>query len=413
MSAARALLFAGLLGGAGGVLFLALVLPDGVRCEGRIRVTVSAFAAGGCAAAVLAMGVQGGLLLNGTAASFGEPATWRMGIGSFYGRTATAALIGLALVIIGLRTKTALRPLAWLGAAIALGGFGLSGHVVTSGPRWLTIPTLIAHTSAAAFWAGSLLPLWQVIRSNERVAPAVVERFSRLAVVAVGVLLVAGTIIAVLQVRSPGALLTTGYGLALTVKLALVAGLIALAAWNKLRLTPALGRRKASARRAMQKTIVTEMACVFAILVATGVVGTRAPPRVLAEGAAHAAHAGGSVETGLALTIIQEKRSADIVLASAWSGVNRARIALRDADGTPVEAHEVMLIASNPGAGVEPIERIAERAEDGTWRVDDLLLAPPGRWTLRLDVLINDFEKAILETRTDLLNRQPPPASGS
>jgi copper transport protein len=336
-----------------------------------------------------------------------------MGIGSFYGRTATAALIGLALVVIGLRTKTALRPLAWLGAAIALGGFGLSGHVVTSGPRWLTIPTLIAHTSAAAFWAGSLLPLWQVIRSNERVAPAVVERFSRLAVVAVGVLLVAGTIIAVLQVRSPGALLTTGYGLALTVKLALVAGLIALAAWNKLRLTPALGRRKASARRAMQKTIVTEMACVFAILVATGVVGTRAPPSVLAEGAAHAAHAGGSVETGLALTIIQEKRSADIVRASAWSGVNRARIALRDADGTPVEAHEVMLIASNPGAGVEPIERIAERAEDGTGRVDDLLLAPPGRRTLRLAVLINDFEKALLETRTDLLNRQPPPASGS
>ena len=407
MSMARTLLFAGLLGGAGGVLFLAVVLPGGIRCEDRIRGTVSAVSAGGCAAAVLAMGVQGGLLLNGTADSFFEPATWRMGVASYYGKTASAALIGLALVVVGLRSGAAFRPLALFGAAVALGGFGLSGHVVTSGPRWLTIPVLVAHTSAAAFWAGSLLPLWLVLEREEKAASAVIERFSRFGVIAVGILLLAGTTIAVLQVRSPVALLKTGYGLALTLKLGLVAGLIALAVWNKLRLTPALAQGKASARRSLQRAIVAELALVFAILAATGVIGTRAPPRVLADGTAHAAHVGVGAETGLALTIIQESRSADIVLASAWSGVNRVQIVLRNIDRTTIEAQEVMLIASNPGAGVEPIERAAERAEDGTWRVDDVLLAPAGRWTLRFDVLISDFEKVILETRTDLLSRQP------
>jgi len=410
MAAMRALLFVGILGGAGGVLFLVLVLPGGAGSEARVQATISAFAATGCVAAVLAIGVQGGLLINGTAGSFLEAATWWTGVGSLYGRTAMAALAGLALVVIGLRSGTgsALRPAALLGAALALVSFGLSGHVVSSGPRWLTIPTLVGHTAAAAFWAGSLLPLRHVLGSVEGDAPAIVERFSRLAIVAVGILVVAGTIIAVLQVRSPGALLTTAYGLALTLKLGCVAGLIGLAAFNKLRLTPALARGDPAARGALRQTIAAELALVLAILVATGVLGTRPPPRVIAEGAAHALHqSAGSAnsETGFVLTVIQERQSADIVLASAWSGVNRVQIAIRDRSGSPLKAQEMTFIASNPGAGVEPIRRVAELTEDGTWRVDNLLLAPAGRWTLRVDVLISDFEKVIIETRTDLLSR--------
>lgn len=404
MATARALVFAGLLGGAGGVLFLGLVLPASVRSEERLRKTVTAIAAAGCAAAALAMGIQGGLLLNGPAASIFAFETWRTGVTSYYGRTASAALIGLALAVVGLRTGPGIRPLAWIGVAIALGGFGLSGHVVSSGPRWLTIPTLITHTAAAAFWAGSLLPLRQLLTQGDKAAAKVVERFSRLALVAVGLLFLAGLVIAALQVRSFGALLTTGYGIALTIKLALVTGLIALAAWNKFRLTPPLLRGKAAARVALQRTILAELALVGAILLATGFIGTRPPPRVLLAGAAHAVHLAGS-EEGLALTVIQERRTADIALASAWSGMNRIEFVLRSADGTPLEAQEVLLVASNIGEGVEPLRRAAELGEDGIWRVENLLLAPAGRWTLRLDVLISDFEMATIEARTDILNR--------
>ena len=36
------------------------------------------------------------------------------------------------------------------------------------------------------------------------------------------------------------------------------------------------------------------------------------------------------------------------------------------------------------------------------WRVDGVILAPPGRWTLRLEILVSDFEKPILETEFEL-----------
>ena len=98
MAGARALLFATILGGAGGVLFLALVLRPGTAAEGRVRAAVSLFAAVGVGAALLAIGVQGGLLVNGPASSFGSAEIWRIGAGSSYGRTALAALIGLALI---------------------------------------------------------------------------------------------------------------------------------------------------------------------------------------------------------------------------------------------------------------------------------------------------------------------------
>ena len=413
MASARALVFAGLLGGAGGTIFIALVLPVHAASEQRVRRTVFAIAALGGVAAIIAMAVQGGLLLNGPASSIIDPATWGMGITSHYGRTASATLIGLALVAIGLRGGARRRGLAWLGAAIALGGFGLSGHIVGSGPAWLTFPTLIAHTSAAAFWAGSLLPLRQVLGSGDRAAPMIVERFSRLAMAAVGILLLAGLIIALLQAGSFDALFTTGYGIALSAKLLLVAVLIAVATWNKLRLNPPLMRGRSGSRAALQRTILAELVLVGGILGATGFLGTRPPPRVLAEGAAHAAHFGAGDEAGLVLTIIQASRSAEIELASSLSGVNVARVTLSNPDGSRIEPQEVSLIASNPGAGVEPIVREAEPAEDGTWRVENLLLAPAGRWTLRLDVLISDFENAILETRTDLFSRQPPPLASA
>ena len=314
-------------------------------------------------------------------------------------------------MVAGLRagTGSVARSAAWLGAAVALVGFSLSGHIVPSGPAWLTAPALILHTMAAAYWAGSLLPLRQVLASDETDAPFIVERFSRLAVVAVAVLVVAGGIIAALQVRSASALVTTAYGLALTSKLVLVAGLIAVAAFNKLRLTPALARREPDALGALRRMIALEISLVLAILVATGVLGTRPPPRVLAEGAAHvASHGPGAVsDPGLFVTLVQDRYSADIELGSAWSGVTRARIALRDARGAPLAAREVTFIASNPGAGVEPIRRLADLAEEGGWTVDNLLLAPAGRWTLRVEALVSDFEKASFETRIDLVSANP------
>ena len=423
MLAVRLALYAGILGGAGGVVFLRLFRPaDGAgRATERIA---AALAAAGSLAALLAIGIHGGRLLGGPAGSLADASTWGTGLTSSFGATAVAATVGLALVAAGLwrHRPPPVRPLAhvgaglWLdwpailrrlpllGAVIALASFALSGHAVTAGPRWLTVPVLLTHTTAVAYWAGALLPLLYALRVLDKAAAPIVERFSRIAVGAVAALVIAGLIIAVLQVRSFGGLVGTTYGLVLLAKIGLVAGLIALAAANKLRLTPALVRREPGAARALGRIVAAEIALVIAILLATAALGTTPPPRALAGGAeSHAAHLQQPErDLGLATTIVSGGRSAEIVLDSELSGINSAEIIVRDGPGWPIEAQEVTLIAANPAAGVEPIRRAADRTQSGAWRVENLLLVPAGRWTLRLDVLVSDFEKAILDTEVEL-----------
>ena len=59
---------------------------------------------------------------------------------------------------------------------------------------------------------------------------------------------------------------------------------------------------------------------------------------------------------------------------------------------------------SDPSVGLEPIHYDAVLAEDGSWTVGDLVLPPLQRWSVRINVLISDFERVSLET--DVLFRQ-------
>jgi hypothetical protein len=64
-----------------------------------------------------------------------------------------------------------------------------------------------------------------------------------------------------------------------------------------------------------------------------------------------------------------------------------------------LDAKEVILTLSNRSLGIEPIERRAERGRDCTWRVGNLVVPIPGRWQARIEILISDFEKVVVEGR--------------
>src|SRR5690606_36205139 len=125
------------------------------------------------------------------------------------------------------------------------------------------------------------LPLHRAVTRLGREAAPIVRRFSRIAVGAVALLVAAGLIMVVLQVGSMSGLVGTTYGLILLAKLALVAALLALAAINKLRLTPSLALGEPGAVMALRRTIAAEVGLALAILVATAALGTTPPPRVL------------------------------------------------------------------------------------------------------------------------------------
>lgn len=404
-AAARAILYLALFGAAGGVIYSRLIRPGEAFQAGTQRI-IAASALVGALAAVVTLGVQGGLLLGGPMRLLFEPATWAAGTGSTFGRTAICDLAGLALIWLGSRVRSTRWSglLCLAGAFLAVAGFALSGHVVTAGPRWLTSPPLLLHATAAAFWVGSLLPLHLTLTGSPAEAGRLLKRFSALAVWAVAGLIGAGVALAWLQVRQPMALVTTAYGQVLLVKLALVAGLLGLAALNRLRLTPALVRGEADAPRKLGWSISGEVILVTGVLIATATLGTTPPPRALMADTtadpqdmhAHAEH--GHAQAGQVLELQGAGFNATVAIQPGQVGDNVVTIALKNPVGQSLEVLEVSLRPSNPAKGIAPLQRSAERTGAGLWAVPSLTLGVAGSWDIELDVLISDFERQTAST---------------
>jgi copper transport protein len=87
---------------------------------------------------------------------------------------------------------------------------------------------------------------------------------------------------------------------------------------------------------------------------------------------------------------------ADMTLQPGRAGPNAVEIALVSATGEALDPLEVRVGFSDPARGVEPIRLDAVR--DGEiWRAGPVELPYDGDWTVRLDVLVDDFAKATLE----------------
>jgi len=75
---------------------------------------------------------------------------------------------------------------------------------------------------------------------------------------------------------------------------------------------------------------------------------------------------------------------------------------LMTGEATPLSAKEVTLTLSLPERGIEPIERGASLGPDGCWHVAKVELPFAGRWHVRIDALVTDFEQVTLEDDLEL-----------
>jgi putative copper resistance protein D len=146
------------------------------------------------------------------------------------------------------------------------------------------------HLIAAAAWIGGLVPLALLLsaaRGNQAFAWAslardAAQRFSALGVVSVGTLLVSGIVNAWILVGSVHALLVTGYGQLLMLKIAVFAIMLAFAAVNRFWLTPQLAispedGAERKALRQLTRNSVIEIALGFTIFAIVGALGTMHP----------------------------------------------------------------------------------------------------------------------------------------
>ncbi len=219
----------------------------------------------------------------------------------------------------------------------------------------------------------------------------VLNRFSRAAMVAVGLLVLTGLALAVVQLESFAALVETRYGIILSIKIALVAALLGLAALNRLRLTPALADDPLGTRP-LARSILAEAVIVVAILAVVAGWRFTPPPRALAA----------AVQAPLAIHIHTEHAMFQVLISPGKVGTDSFVLQLMNGDGALLSAKEARLTLSLPERGIEPFERAATLGADGYWHVREVPIPHPGRWHLRIDALVTDFQKITLEDHFDV-----------
>ena len=384
--AVRVAIYIALFFGLGGAVFATWVATRPL--PGRTEKLIVGLCAAGLVLLPVAVGLQGLDALDMPLSALVNAQVWQAGFGTTYGTTALIAFFACAVGLFSMESRApATARLQSLAALVGI-GFALvaSGHAAAASPQWLTRPAVWIHVVAVAAWIGSLWPLLRLVHSAPISANAALRRFSNTIPWFVAALIVSGIALAVVQLSRVDALWTTNYGLILSMKLVAVTVLLALAATNRFVLTPKVEAGDAVARGRLRHSIAAEIA--LALLIFALVAGWRftPPPRsIVVEEQSEFIH----FHSGAAM--------ADLTLTPGRVGRSGGEIMIRDANYQPMTPKEVTLIFSQPASGIEPLRREAENVGDDLWRIDDVMLPTPGRWRLRIDVLIDDFTKVSLE----------------
>jgi copper transport protein len=173
--------------------------------------------------------------------------------------------------------------LLWPALALAIGfvsGLSLSGHdAVDPGSSWASELADWVHISAASLWIGGLvslvLAIWLAAPELRRVA---FLRFSRLATVLVGLVLGAGTYLAIVRLPHLHDLWTAGYGQVLLVKIALVAVALSFGAAHHFLVRPRLARAGEGFLTRVGRSLVAESAVAISVLLLAAILTDSKPP---------------------------------------------------------------------------------------------------------------------------------------
>lgn len=326
--------------------------------------------------------------------------------------------LGLGAVLLGLpRTVPVLRPVA-LGAdghvldrpgplrigmllvpAVALAFLpAFSGHASTQEPIAVLFPLDVAHVAAMSVWLGGLAALVGLVPAatgrlepadRSRLLAAVLLRFSPVALGAVAVLAITGTVQAVLHLTSFGQLTSTGFGRAVVIKALLLLILIAFGAMNRQRTLPRLKAiadgdgGPGSVGTVLKRSLRAEVALIVAVLGTTGALVGYAPPASLAAPEV--------------VTIEQPFGPLDlkVTVEPAVIGANTIHVSLSDAkSGKPFTATKsITAQATLKKANVGPLDIALRASGPGRFTADAFQFTLAGEWTIRIVDRVSDFDE--------------------
>jgi copper transport protein len=376
----------------GGFVFVAVVRPPPVPVGPRGRRLVVLAGVVAAVASVMAVPLQA-VYLSGRLAGAVDGATLAAVAASGFGTSVAVGLAGLALLALAV-TRV---PAAWAvgagtaGCLLVLGAFLLTGHSAVSEPRGVALTANLAHTVAGAVWLGGLV-LLPVALSERREADdlvggaRLVGRFSAAATLALVAVAAAGLALAWVEVRELAAL-ATPYGAVLLIKIALVAVVAALGAYNNRRLVPALRRGVGGGWDRLNRIVRLEAAGLVGVVAVTAVLVNIVPARV---------EAGVDAQV-VRVAPLDADRVATVIVEPARPGSNEVHLFV-EGEALGEELTELTLHFFPPEEDRASATIAPTRVGPGHWLHLGREFTHSGEWRLQLVGEVNATEETVTVT---------------
>jgi copper transport protein len=300
-------------------------------------------------------------------------------------------------------TESVFGGLALAGGLVVLGLTSFSSHNAAVPLEFRTVATIsdFLHLLSSSVWIGGLLLIALATplvlrasdgqdRSNELVL--LLERFSPLAIVSAGALIVTGIFSGYMQVTVPAAT-NTPYGWTLVTKLLLLVPLFGLASVNSYLISKKLLR---SGRFSFRRLVRYEAAVAVLVLVAVGWLAGLEPARQ------YAARNGIGVAENVTFSDFTEGANIDVAITPGDVGTNDVAITLTDRRGAPITNSSdvrVRLKFLEDDLG-EPLISLGDRG-DGVWVGSDFNITIGGVYQAEVRVIRPDAFDAITSHRFD------------
>lgn len=387
----------------GGAVFLTVCWRAG-RTEQRPRALV--WTGWGAVAGSTALG----LLLEGTYGAgtglsrLASPSLLVDTLRTTYGRVLSIRLVLLAALAVLLarllREPASSRWREDLAAVVGLGvlaTYGGAGHAVTGIQAPLALLADTTHLAAMAGWLGGLVLIAACLLRRADAMTGALPRFSRLAMVAVALLVVTGTYRSWRDIGSWPALLGTPYGRIVMVKIVLLAGLVlfgnASRRWVRRLAAARAGSSTVDAPAPvalLRKSVGAELVLATVVLGFTAVLVAEPPARASFSRPA---------DTTVALPSGDRVR---VTVTPARAGPNEVELDVLGSGGQPRGAVSVDASARLPGTEYDRLPVSLVRLGPGHYAASAVVLPAVGHWQLELTVRLTEFDSYAVDAPFDM-----------
>ena len=361
-----------------------------------------------------------GLIVVGTAAELFLEAPYTAGVGLFgasaddlrtafastYGAAHLVRLAAISAVAVLLRPflgggpkppGTADRALIAVLAVVGLATWPMSGHAGASSLPEVTAIADVAHLGAMSLWLGGLVVLVGFLlgRANRKELAAILPVWSNWATTAVGVLVVAGTVQALVEIGTFGALFGTTYGRLVLVKVGLLAVVLG-AAFVARRVARDPARAKAAVRP-LRRSVVVELVITAVVLAMSATLVQTTPARTARTVADR------QTPSLYSATLASSLYSVQVDVDPARVGSNSIHLYAYTPEGAPLKVVEWTATASLPSQGIDklvvPLLALTDNHATG-----ELQLPTAGTWEVQLTLRLSDIDEASVTATVPVRN---------